>query len=207
MIGAGGSPDVPIDPEEGQYLRPELAGVYWRSEVFELEALNLADARIWLATRPARREELLTQSFQHELHRRMYGAVWTWAGARRVRENNIGINPQHIADRWEQLLGNVGYWLDQGTFHADEACIRYSFEQREIQPFHDGNSRLGRFVVNKLAELSGLEQPGRARYPFGRGEDPRTVREEYLVAMSGARRGHFGPLVDLARRGGSGLAR
>ena len=52
--------DGPIDPDEGQYLRLELAGVYWRSEVFELGALNLAGARIWLTTRPATRDEFLT---------------------------------------------------------------------------------------------------------------------------------------------------
>ena len=40
MIGDGRSHDGPIDREKGQYLRPELADVYWRSEVFELEALD-----------------------------------------------------------------------------------------------------------------------------------------------------------------------
>jgi hypothetical protein len=42
MIGDGRLHDGPIDPEEGQYLRPEFAGLYWRTEVFELEALNLS---------------------------------------------------------------------------------------------------------------------------------------------------------------------
>lgn len=105
------------------------------------------------------------------------------------------------ADRWGQLLGNVGYWLDNGTFEPDEACMRYYFSQREIQPFHDGNSRLGRVVVNKLAQMAGVATAVGARYPFGRGEDLVKVRAEYLAAIDAARRGDFGPLVAVARRG------
>ena len=84
----------------------------------------------------------------------------------------IGVAPVRIVDRWEQFLGNVAYWLDHDTHGPDEACIRYLFEQREIQPFHDGNSRLLRLVVNVLAHESGVSSTGASRYAFGRGSDP-----------------------------------
>ncbi len=117
--------ESPVDPDESQYLLRELAGLSWRSQLFTLEAINLASARSWLDVQQITRDELLTQSFQQELHWRMFGAVWMWAGKLRVRENNIGIAPKLIIDRWAQLLGNVAYWLDNGIFDADEACVRY----------------------------------------------------------------------------------
>ena len=46
------SPDRPndalVDPNESQYLLRELAGLSWRSQLFTLEAINLASARSWL---------------------------------------------------------------------------------------------------------------------------------------------------------------
>ncbi len=193
--------ESPVDPDESQYLLRELAGLSWRSQLFTLEAINLASARSWLDVQQITRDELLTQSFQQELHWRMFGAVWMWAGKLRVRENNIGIAPKLIIDRWAQLLGNVAYWLDNGIFDADEACVRYYFEQREIQPFHDGNSRMARVVVNELADLAGLSVRGGERYPFGQGGDSVAVRAEYLSAIVAARLGDLDPLVALARRG------
>lgn len=200
--GSGGwASELLIDAEEGQYLLPQHATLQWRSDLLELEAVNLAAGVGWLDSQAVTRERLLTQSFQHELHRRMYGDVWAWAGVQRTHENNIGVAPEQIADRWEQLLGNAGYWLDHGVFDPDEACIRYYFHQREIQPFHDGNSRLAREVTIKLAELVGLAATGAPRYRFGEGGTASSVRSEYLKAVELARTGNFAPLVALARRG------
>jgi fido (protein-threonine AMPylation protein) len=172
-----------------------------QEELFELEALNQATAISWLRSQALTRDELLTQAFQHDLHRRMYDQVWTWAGQRRIRENNIGVAPERIVDRWEQLLGNVAYWLDHDTYGPDEACIRYLFEQREIQPFHDGNSRLLRLVVNVLADVSGVSSTGASRYAFGRGSDPTAMRSAYLSAIVDARAGNFQSLVMFSRLG------
>lgn len=193
--------DGPVDPEEGAYLLPHRQDIVLRSELFLAEAMNLAEALVWLREQEFTRDVLLSAAFQHELHWQMYGQVWSWAGRRRTRENNIGVPPEAIADRWTQLLGNVGYWLDNGVFPPDEACLRYYHEQREIQPFHDGNSRLGRVVVNALAVQSGMVAPGRVRYPFGRGGDPDEARAAYLTAIACARRGDFGPLVKFALSG------
>lgn len=131
----------------------------------------------------------------------MYCRVWVWAGVRRTRENNIGLDPSQIVEQWGQLLGNTAYWLDNQTFDPDESCIRYYFGQREIQPFHDGNSRLARVSVNLLATFAGLTE-SRERFPFGRGGDLDLVRAEYFEAISAARGGNFEALVSVARRGG-----
>lgn len=198
----GDPADGPLDAEEAQHLLPKHAEVSVRSDVFELEALNIAAARAWLDPQDITRSELLSQAFQHELHRRMYSEVWAWAGQRRVRENNIGVAPEQLVEKWEQLLRNVDYWLVHDVFPADEACIKYYFEQRELQPFHDGNSRLMRIVANKLAQIEGLSARNIERYPFGRGGDPELVRVEYLTAIRAARGGNLQTLIDLARRRG-----
>ena len=103
--------DALLDLEEAQYLRPEVANLTRSSDVFEREALNIASARAWLSTSHVGPSEFLTQSFQIELHRRMYGEVWVWAGKLRRTENNIGIAPEHISEQWERLLGDAAYWL------------------------------------------------------------------------------------------------
>jgi fido (protein-threonine AMPylation protein) len=196
----GASEDGFIDPEEAQYLLPALRHLTLRSELFELEALNQAAGRAWLRQQSPTVDELLSQSFQLSLHRELYGDVWTWAGKRRKRENNIGVAPEYIADQWEQLMGNTRHWISQTVFPLDEACIRYYFGQREIQPFHDGNSRLARVSTNHLAEIVGLAQPGTLRFTFGRGRDIAVVLDELRAATALARAtGQFDALVRLAR--------
>lgn len=41
-------------------------------------------------------DDLVTDHFVRDLHRRLYGDLWAWAGAFRQRELNIGVAPEHI---------------------------------------------------------------------------------------------------------------
>jgi len=46
----------------------------------------------------------LEVAFIRELHRRLFGDVWSWAGQLRTTEKNIGVNPIHIPVRLHLLL-------------------------------------------------------------------------------------------------------
>lgn len=41
--------------------------------------------------------EILTDHFVRDLHRRLYGDVWKWGGRFRLLQTNIGIAPEQIA--------------------------------------------------------------------------------------------------------------
>jgi fido (protein-threonine AMPylation protein) len=42
-------------------------------------------------------DDLLVDHFVRDLHRRLYGDIWAWAGMFRIRELNIGVAPERIA--------------------------------------------------------------------------------------------------------------
>lgn len=80
---------TPLDPDEIEGLR--FAHVTTRAELDELEQANIIDGLQWLRRR--RQRDILTDEFLRELHRRLFGRVWAWAGTYRLSEKNIGIDP------------------------------------------------------------------------------------------------------------------
>lgn len=52
-------------------------------------------------------DQLLTDYFIRDLHRRLYGDVWVWAGRFRRHEVNIGVAPEHIAVELRSTLDNI----------------------------------------------------------------------------------------------------
>ncbi len=77
---------TPLTPEEMRQLIP--AHIAYRRELNEAEQENIARAQDWAL---GRRRELLSEKFILELHRRMLGDVWRWAGRFRTSERNLGI--------------------------------------------------------------------------------------------------------------------
>lgn len=72
------SGQTPLDEDEiNGLLIPAIAT---RSELDEFEQQNIEDAVQWLLTRSFRPEVILSQVFVRNLHKRMYGNVWDWAG-------------------------------------------------------------------------------------------------------------------------------
>ena len=66
---------TPLTPEEKQELIP--AHITYRSELNEAEQENIVRAQEWAF---GRRRDLLSENFIKELHKRMLGEVWRWAG-------------------------------------------------------------------------------------------------------------------------------
>lgn len=108
-------------------------------------------------------DELLSDHFVRELHRRLYGDVWVWAGSFRSREVNIGVVPEGIAVELRASLDSIRYrWQHTGDWTARQLGVVAHAETVRIHPFVDGNGRMTRllgdlvFVAAQDGEL--LEQ-------------------------------------------------
>ncbi|MDN5860504.1 MAG: Fic family protein [Pseudonocardia sp.] len=94
-------------------------------------------------------EDLLGDSFVRDLHRQLYGDIWTWAGVYRKREPNIGIAPELIAVDLHGSLENIRYrWQHTDDWTARELGIAAHAESVRIHPFTDGNGRVTRLLAD-----------------------------------------------------------
>ncbi len=66
---------TPLTPEEMRDLIP--AHIAYRRELNEAEQENIARAQDWALNR---QRDPLSEKFVKDLHRRMLGEVWRWAG-------------------------------------------------------------------------------------------------------------------------------
>ena len=80
---------TPLNEEERDGLR--IPSISTREELDEFEQLNIEKAIQWTFGKKLKTEQLFSEKFIKELHKRMYGEVWKWAGTFRTSEKNIGI--------------------------------------------------------------------------------------------------------------------
>ena len=104
--------NTPLTPAERNDLIPTY--ITTRAELNAAEQENIAEAELWAFTR--RRDDIVDRYALLALHRRMFRRVWRWAGRIRNSERNIGAAPHLIETGLEQLIGDVRYWIDHGTF-------------------------------------------------------------------------------------------
>src|SRR5271166_647065 len=89
--------NTPLTAEEREALIPSY--ITLRHELNEAEQINIGEALRWAA---ARRRDILERSFLSELHQRMFGDVWRWAGQYRTTARNIGVEAHRIATDVQQ---------------------------------------------------------------------------------------------------------
>jgi Fic-DOC domain mobile mystery protein B len=171
--------NTPIRPEEAEQLIPRISTM---GELNEYEALNILRAREWAFDgRTMESTDPLEEPYVRELHHRMFANVWKWAGAYRQTERNIGCDPKEIVQRIPQLLANTRYWLENKTFSADEALLRFHHQLTRIHPFANGNGRHGRMIADVV-----VVKYGRAEFTWGAGTDlvaQGDARTRYLAAL------------------------
>ncbi|CAG7844909.1 hypothetical protein USB125703_01161 [Pseudoclavibacter triregionum] len=124
--------ETPVDPEEADALTPQareiLGDAPKKIDLYEAELTindevsiafldDIADGRLVLT-------DILTDSFLRDLHQKLYGDLWTWAGRYRTRDLNIGVEPQHIAVELRGSLDNIRYrWEHTDDWTARELGI------------------------------------------------------------------------------------
>ena len=141
---------TPLDPEEQEGLK--IPSITTREELDEFEQLNIEKAIQWTFGKKLKAEQLFTEKFIKDLHKRMYGEVWKWAGAFRTSEKNIGSKSYLIAVELKQLLDDALFWYNNQTYNAEELAIRFKHRLVSIHCFANGNGRHSRLMADLILE-------------------------------------------------------
>lgn len=185
---------TPLDPDDAAGLIP--SHIATQGPLNEWEFQNVAEGRAWALSR--KRKELLTADFTRELHRRMFGKTWKWAGNFRKKETNPGIDPKNISVELKKLFDDVAYQIEQNSMPLDEIGARFHHRLTQIHPFPNGNGRHARLMTDILLKLNGTE-------PFDWGKSDLVaageVRDRYIAALRAADSRDHSLLQEFVRSG------
>jgi Fic-DOC domain mobile mystery protein B len=146
---------------------------------------------LWLARH---RGDVLIDHFAVTLHKRLFGDVWSWAGAFRKTGKNIGIDPIYIPIELRTLMDDTRYWADHGTYSASEAVIRFHHRLVQIHPFSNGNGRHARIMADTVLSRVYAAAP----INWAGGHDLQKMNERratYIAALKAADGGDIRPLI------------
>lgn len=168
-----------------------------RGELDEFEQQNIEQVIQWTLKKRFKQNQILTENFVKEVHKKMYGDVWAWAGDFRKTNKNLGIDKWKIGSELKYLLDDTVYWMDNKIYPPDEVAIRFKHRIVSIHCFPNGNGRHSRLMADIIIEKI-FKQPV---FTWGAGnlikqEDVRTV---YLKAVKAADVGTIEPLLSFAR--------
>ena len=86
---------TPLDPDEAEGLIPALAT---QGELNEFEALNILEGGTWARKSINVRRALLDQKTLRQIHKKMFGSTWRWAGKYRLTQKSIGCDAWRISE-------------------------------------------------------------------------------------------------------------
>lgn len=187
---------TPFGPDDIKGLR--LSYISTRAQLDAAEFDNIASTGEWARRRtqhgPA---EVLTVGFLLELHKRMFGQVWDWAGTWRRRVTNIGVDWPQIPQDVANTLADALYWHEHNMYDGDEIATRLHHRLAQIHPFPNGNGRIARYIAD-LYLVSAGAQP----FTWGRGTLTArgAVRNRYIeILRTTDTTGDYAPMIDFAR--------
>ncbi|PCI50028.1 MAG: cell filamentation protein Fic [Moraxellaceae bacterium] len=140
-----------LDSDEKEGLR--FAHITTRGELDQLEQANIVEGLRWL--KKQNNTDTLSVKFVCDLHKRLFGQVWKWAGTFRqlhngLAEKNIGVDPIQIAIQLRQLLDDTRYWIAHKTYRSIELAARFHHKLVSIHAFPNGNGRHSRIMADAI---------------------------------------------------------
>jgi Fic-DOC domain mobile mystery protein B len=186
---------TPLDEDEKQGLK--INSITTQQELDEFEQLNIEKALEWVIGKKLTSEKILTEKFVKDLHQKMYGDIWKWAGKFRKSEKNIGIKWQLIGIELKNLLGDTKYWIANQTFSPQEISIRFKHRLVAIHCFPNGNGRHSRVMADIIiedifkAEIFSWQKSNMVKAD--------QTRKKYIAALKEADIGNINPLIKFAK--------
>jgi len=191
-----GEGQTPIDADErDSLLIPTITN---RRDLDEFEQLNIEDAVEWTMRRKFSVENILTENFIREAHRKMFGRTWSWAGEFRTTNKNLGVDKTMIREELKKRFDDCTHWIAHRVFSPDEVALRFSHRLVSVHPFPNGNGRHSRLMADVLA-AHGYDLPV---FTWGMATlvQPGEARKKYLSALKEADGGNYEPLILFARQ-------
>lgn len=187
--------ETPLTEEERLELIPSFST---RAELNEAERANIIQARIWaMRPRTLKRDDLVTDAFGRELHRRMFNQIWTWAGSYRKTERNLGWEVHRLTEGVHNAFADAREWLQRGTFPLQESAVRLHHRLVQVHPWPNGNGRHARLMADIVVQSRGGDE-----LTWGAGADIVTTgqaRTTYIECIRKADAGDIAPLIAFAR--------
>lgn len=186
---------TPLSEEEKEGLL--IKSVTTRGELDELEQLNIEKAVGWTLNNKFTKEKILTEDFIKNVHKKMLGDVWEWAGKFRKSDKNIGVDWKQISVELRKLLDDTKFWIDNSTYPPDEIAVRFKHRLVNIHCFPNGNGRHSRIMADIIIESIF----GKEVFTWNNSNlvKPDKTRIEYLESIKKADKGIIKPLIVFAR--------
>ena len=183
---------TPLTAEEKDGLK--LKWITLRSELNEAEARNIAQAQVWLISN--KNKDIFSDTFLRELHKKMFGDVWKWAGTYRNSERNIGVAPFQIPIKLMQLFDDVKFWIENKTYSNREIAVRLHHKLVQIHPFPNGNGRVSRLMADLV-----LEKLEESKLYWGNTNlvNVSEIRRSYIAALRKADAGDYTDLIEFTK--------
>lgn len=182
-----------LSPEEKEGLK--LSHITTYAELNRWEQENIQEAIDWLERR--QKSDILSERFIRQLHEKMLGKVWKWAGSFRRSEKNIGVKWIIVGQKLHQLLTDVRYWVENQTYSPDEIAVRFHHQLVLIHLFPNGNGRHARLMADILL----TETLGQKPFTWGSGNLTETgeLRKRYISALKAADNHDYSKLKEFVR--------
>lgn len=187
---------TPLSEEEKDGLL--IKTITTHGELDEFEQINIQKAIEWTLTKKFTPEQVLSEEFVRDLHKRMLKDVWKGAGDFRLTEKNIGIKFHQVPTALKQLNDDCLFWIENKTYTEDEIAIWYKYKLVSIHCFSNGNGRHSRLmadiIISNIFNKNYYSWGGNAN--FVKSGDQRS---NYLKAIRAADKGEINPLIEFAK--------
>ena len=186
---------TPLDDDEKDGLL--ITAIATRGELDEFEQQNIEQAVQWTLKRSFKLEDILTEHYIKDVHKRMYGDVWAWAGEFRKTNKNIGVDKWKIPVDLKTLLDDTNYWITNKVYEPDELTVRFKHRLVSIHCFPNGNGRHSRLMADIIIDKI-FKRPV---FSWGAGDLVHIgdVRKKYLDGIKAADKGDYKQLITFSR--------
>jgi Fic-DOC domain mobile mystery protein B len=175
----------------------KFSSITTEGALLAFEQINIEKAMQWMMQKKFKREEILSEAFIKNIHKRMFEEVWTNAGKYRTHNTEFGEAPENIETAIQQLITDTNTWIDTKTYAADEIAIRFKHRLASIHAFGNGNGRHSRIMADII--IQHIFKRELFSWNKTNLHEASTSRTEYINAMKLADQGNVLRLLGFAR--------